>query len=103
MSLLKPQGMTLKYFLGEFHSGILNRLLHIIGFSLFLYGILKRDWMLALVVSPLVMESGHLYNHLILKKYKSKNELIRIIPLQVGGWLLSIGFLALILKLLKKI
>ena len=95
--------MTLKYFLGEFHSGTINRIAHIIGFALLIYGLIQRDWIVALVVSPLFMESGHLYNHLVLKKYRSKNELVRIIPLQIMGWLLSVGFIALILRWLRKL
>lgn len=95
--------MSIKYFLGEFHSGAVNRVTHIIGFGLLIYGLVQRDWILAFVVSPLFMESGHFYNNLVLHKYRSKDELIKIIPLQLIGWLLSIGFIALILRFLKKL
>lgn len=95
--------MNLKYFLVEFHSGTVNRLTHIIGFGLLIYGLIHKDWIIAFVWSPLFMESGHFYNHLILKKYRSRDELIRIIPLQIGGWLLSIGFIGIILRLFRKL
>ena len=103
MSLAKPSNMDLKYFLGEFHSGNVNRITHAIGFGLLIYGLIKRDWLLDFVISPLFMESGHFYNHFVLNKYKSKGELIRLIPIQILGWLLSIGFIAVILRLFKKI
>lgn len=103
MSLAKPSKMDLKYFLGEFHSGTINRITHAIGFGLLFYGLIKRDWVIAFIISPLFMESGHLYNNLVLHKYKAKDQLLRLIPLQLGGWLLSVGFIALILRIFKKI
>lgn len=103
MSLSKSSNMDLKYFLGEFHSGTINRITHAIGFGLLFYGLIKREWIIAFIISPLFMESGHLYNNLVLHKLITKDELLRLVPLQLGGWLLSVGFIALILRIFRKI
>jgi hypothetical protein len=46
----------------DFHSGTVNIVVHIIGFLGLFYSIYIFNWVL-FAVSILVLESGHVYNH----------------------------------------
>ena len=53
----------------EFHRGGVNITLHIIGFAGLFYSIYKLDWLL-FAVFLIVVEIGHIYNHIAgIKKY----------------------------------
>ena len=53
----------------DFHKGIVNIILHIIGFAGLFYSIYKLDWVL-FTVFLIVLEIGHIYNHISgIKKY----------------------------------
>ena len=53
----------------EFHRGIVNITLHIIGFAGIFYSLYKLDWLL-FAVFLVIVEAGHIYNHIVgIKKY----------------------------------
>lgn len=61
--------MTLSLFLGEFHTGLLNRLLHVVGFIILTIGIWRHSIAL-IIISMITQEMGHLYQHLVVEKGK---------------------------------
>lgn len=74
------------FFLDDFHRGAVNHILHFSGFFLLGYGI--GAWsLLAVVLSPFLMESGHLYNA---ARGIHREHTIRIVPLQLAGWIVFI-------------
>lgn len=79
------------FFLDDFHQGTINHTLHFIGFTVLGYGLARLDLILILV-SPLIMESGHVYNYL---KGVHQNQALKILPIQFLGWLIFavLGFL----------
>lgn len=48
----------------HFHKGVVNILLHIVGFAGLFYSIYKLDWFL-FGIFLIVVEVGHIYNHLV--------------------------------------
>ena len=53
----------------EFHKGSVNIALHIVGFAGLFYSIYKLNWLL-FAVFLIVVEIGHVYNHIAgIKKY----------------------------------
>ena len=55
----------------DFHTGTLNIILHILGFAGIFYSIYRSDWIL-FAAFLIILESGHIYNHLTgIKKYES--------------------------------
>ena len=75
------------FFLDDFHHGAINHVTHFIGFFLLGYGVGKLNIVLVLI-SPIIMESGHLYNYL---KGIHREHAIKIIPLQVIAWVIFVG------------
>lgn len=58
----------IRHFL-NFHKGIVNIVLHIIGFTGIFYSIYKLDWRI-FAISLVALEFGHIYNHLVgIEKY----------------------------------
>ena len=78
------------FFLDEFHNGAVNHVTHFIGFTILGYGLGKPSLILILI-SPLTMESGHLYNYM---RGIHKEHAIKIIPIQIIAWLIfvAVGF-----------
>lgn len=74
------------YFVGKWHRGAINRLLHVVGFVFLVYGIAKVNWGLILL-SAAIMELGHLYE---LAQGKHKKYRFRIIPIQIIAWLIPV-------------
>ena len=55
----------------EFHKGVVNIILHVIGFAGIFYSIYKLDWVL-FTISFIIVEAGHIYNHIAgIQKYES--------------------------------
>lgn len=52
---------AIHHFIG-FHKGVVNIMVHVIGFLGLFYGIYSLNWVL-FAASMLVLESGHVYNH----------------------------------------
>ena len=86
--------MNLKTFITKFHSGVLNQLLHLIGFILLFYGIFKLNLVIA-ILGFTVQEIGHIYNHFFVFKGKDKQLTTSMIPLQIitGGLFLLVVYL----------
>lgn len=78
------------FFLDDFHRGAVNHVIHFIGFTILGYGLGKPNLWLILL-SPFIMESGHLYNYF---RGIHKEHAIRILPLQLLAWVVFviIGF-----------
>jgi hypothetical protein len=85
-------------FFEVYHAGVINKLLHFLGFALWGMGVGSRNWNL-IVISPFIFESGHLINYLMGKRTKYDT---RMIPIQIITWVLFIlwGGLILATKLL---
>lgn len=81
----------LLFFLDDFHHGAVNHVLHFIGSTLLGYGLGKPS-LLLILLSPVIMESGHVYNYF---RGVHKEYAIKIIPLQLLGWIIFvlIGYL----------
>ena len=47
----------------HFHKGVVNILLHIVGFAGIFYSIFKLDWKM-FAVFLVIVEVGHFYNHI---------------------------------------
>lgn len=84
------------FFLDDFHRGAVNHVLHFAGCFLLGYGVGAWNFF-AIVLSPLVMESGHLYNY---ARGIHSEHAIKIIPLQIGAWIIFIGIGFLITRLI---
>lgn len=78
------------FFLDDFHQGAMNHVLHFTGFTMLGYGLGRPD-LVAILISPLVMESGHVWNYL---RGTHHEHALRISPLQLIAWFVfvSIGF-----------
>lgn len=68
----------LLFFLGDFHNGAVNHVIHFIGFTVLGYGLGVRNWWLV-IISPFVMEIGHLWNY---THGLHGDQALKIIPLQ---------------------
>lgn len=88
---------SLLFFLDEFHRGSVNHITHFVGFTVLGYGLGKLSLTLILI-SPLIMESGHLFNYL---KGIHREHALKITPTQTLAWLVFVGVCFLISKLLK--
>lgn len=85
------------FFLDEFHQGSVNHIVHFIGFTILGYGLGKPNLIL-IILSPIIMELGHLYNY---ARGIHKEHAIKIIPLQWLAWVIFVGtgyLLTIILK-----
>ena len=78
---------TMAFFLDEFHHGAVNHLIHFIGFTLLGYGLGIRSLPI-IIISPFVMEAGHVYNYI---RGRHRKHAIKIIPLQIAAWLVFLG------------
>lgn len=74
------------FFLDDFHHGAVNHLLHFIGFTVLGYGLGKPS-LLLIILSPFIMESGHIYNYL---SGIHKEHAVKIIPLQLLAWIIFV-------------
>ena len=86
---------TTLFFLDEFHQGAVNHVIHFAGFTLLGYGIGIQS-LLIIVISPFVMESGHVYNYI---KGRHRHLAFKIIPLQIAAWLVFVGLGYLLSKI----
>jgi len=87
------------FFLDEFHHGAFNHVIHFIGFTILGYGLGKRNWWFV-ILSPLVMEMGHVFNYLT----GTHQEIaLKIIPLQWLAWVIFIGLGYILTKIFRKI
>lgn len=84
------------FFLDDFHHGAVNHVTHFVGFTLLGYGLGKPSLVLILI-SPLIMESGHLWNYF---NGVHKEHAVKIIPLQLVAWLIFVGVGYLLAKTL---
>jgi hypothetical protein len=71
-----------EYFLGEFHQGTINRFIHLIGLLTISWGVYTNNIPL-IIISPFIMECGHLYN---MHSLKRAPKTIQIIPIQWIAW-----------------
>ena len=72
--------ISLRGFL-NFHTGIINILIHAIGIALAIYGVWRMNWVL-IIIAPIIMEIGHAYNHMRgIKTYPFK-----VLPLQAATY-----------------
>lgn len=83
------------FFLDDFHQGAANHMLHFLGCTLLGYGLGKPSLTLILI-SPLIMESGHVYNYLT---GRHKEHAIKIIPWQILFWIVLVGVVFAFTKL----
>ena len=89
---------NLGFFLNEFHQGAVNHIAHFVGFALFGYGLAKRNWK-AILLAPIIMEIGHVYNYVVLDEY---GELaISIIPAQIAVGAVFIVFFLVLLRFFR--
>lgn len=88
----------LTYFLGEFHAGFVNRLIHIVGLVLLIWGVMERNF-LVIFIAPIIMEMGHLYNHLLLKNPLRHFNLFSLLGVQTIAYILLALVVTLLLKL----
>lgn len=85
------------FFLDDFHRGSFNHLLHFIGFTLLGYGLGKPNlWIV--ILSPFIMEAGHVYNFM---RGTHKEHAIKIIPVQLLAWIVFVGIGFIIARLLN--
>ena len=60
----------------EFHKGLVNGVVHILGFVGVLYSLYKLNWIL-FAVSVVILECGHVYNHIAgIKEYDFRPKII---------------------------
>ena len=82
------------FFLDNFHRGAVNHATHFIGCTILGYGLGTLNLTL-IIISPLIMEAGHLYNY---AKGIHKEHAIKIIPLQLASWIIFVGIGFLLAK-----
>lgn len=70
--------MNLKHFFADFHTGFINRTLHIIGILMFIFGAWQLNWLMMLI-SMFIPEIGHIYNHYSKRVDVSKIKIITIL------------------------
>ena len=75
------------FLLDDFHHGAVNHVIHWIGFTLLGYGLGIQNWWIV-ILSPFIMEAGHLYNYFT---GRHRHLAIRVIPMQILGWLIFVG------------
>lgn len=75
------------FFLDDFHRGAVNHVIHFIGFTILGYGFGKSS-LLLIIISPIIMEFGHLYNY---SRGVHKEQTLKIIPLQWLAWFVFVG------------
>ena len=86
------------FFLDEFHQGAFNHVTHFIGFALLGYGLGRRNWWLV-ILSPIIMEMGHVFNYFT---GIHQEVAIKIIPLQWLAWIIFVGAGYLISRLFQR-
>lgn len=88
---LKNRKHFLIFFLDDFHQGAVNHITHFIGFTLLGYGLGIQN-LLIILISPLLMEMGHVWNYFT---GRYKDIAIKIIPIQIIFWIIFviIGYL----------
>lgn len=74
------------FFLDDFHHGAVNHVIHFIGFFLLGYGLGKLN-LFIIILSPILMESGHIYNYI---RGVHREYAIKIIPLQLAAWIIFV-------------
>lgn len=74
------------FFLDDFHQGAVNHLIHSIGFTALGYGLGKPS-LIIILISPLIMELGHVYNYL---RGIHKEHALKILPLQIIAWIIFV-------------
>ena len=95
MGTIKKNIATIMFFLDEFHQGAVNHVIHFAGFTLLGYGLGIKSLPIILL-SPIIMESGHIYNYVT---GKHKHLAYKIIPIQILAWLAFIGLGYLLTKI----
>lgn len=75
------------FFLDEFHHGAVNHVIHFIGFTILGYGLGIKSLPIV-IISPFVMEAGHLYNYIT---GRHRKHALKIIPLQIAAWLVFVA------------
>ena len=83
------------FLLDDFHHGAVNNVIHWSGFTLLGYGLGIQNWWIV-ILSPFIMEMGHVYNYIT---GRHRHLAIRIIPMQILGWLVFVGIGYLLTKL----
>ena len=83
------------FFLDDFHHGAINHVIHFVGFTLLGYGLGKPD-LLLIIISPLIMELGHVYNYF---RGIHREHAIKIIPLQLLAWFIFVVIGAFIARM----
>lgn len=83
------------FFLDDFHHGAMNHIIHFIGFTVLGYGLGKPSWFL-IIISPFVMELGHVYNYL---RGRDREIGFKIVPLQLLAWVIFVGIGFLVAKI----
>lgn len=75
------------FFLDNFHRGVVNHLMHFIGFTVLGYGMGSGNIIL-IILSPFVMELGHFYNY-----YRGihRDYAVKIIPYQWLAWIVFVA------------
>jgi len=58
--------LTLSRFINEFHQGMVNRILHAMGFILLTLAVWFWNWKL-LLFSMALQEAGHIYHHIFVE------------------------------------
>ena len=87
------------FFLDDFHNGALNHVVHFFGFFILGYGVGRRNLKL-IMLSPFIMEFGHLYNFLT---GRHTEMAIKIIPAQLLAWVVFVGVGYFLAKNLEKV
>ena len=82
------------FFLGDFHNGAVNHALHFIGFTLLGYGLGVENWWIV-ALSPVVMETGRVYNYIT---GRDRHLAFRIIPAQIVAGLIFVGIVYLLTR-----
>ena len=72
-----------KFFFTDFHTGVVNILLHIISVVVFVYGLFTKNLILALVGLAVIDELGHVYNFCTIHKNDQKYNPLKMVPYQI--------------------
>ncbi len=89
------------YFTKEFHSGAINRLIHLIGILLLVWGVVERN-ILIVIIAPVIMEMGHIYNHFYLRKPIKYFNLLTLLKTQTIAYTLLALVMTFILLIIEK-
>lgn len=85
-------------FFRRFHRGRVNTALHLIGFA----GVFASLWMLdwrGFAAALLILESGHIYNHL--RGIEIYDLRLKILMLRLAFFLLFVGLVVLLTRFLR--